>query len=53
MGDLTPSLTTVRVPYRELGRRAGSLISNGEAAFTDTVLRVRLVVRESTGPALK
>ncbi|MEW9870699.1 LacI family DNA-binding transcriptional regulator [Arthrobacter sp. HS15c] len=51
MADLTPALTTVRVPYRELGRRAGRLISNGDAAFTDDVLPVELIVRESTGPA--
>jgi LacI family transcriptional regulator len=49
MGDLSPSLTTVRVPYRELGRRAGRLIVDGGNASIET-LKVELVVRESTGP---
>ncbi|MGX9901425.1 LacI family DNA-binding transcriptional regulator [Arthrobacter sp. SA17] len=51
MADLTPSLTTVRVEYRELGRRAGRLISGDIAASTDNVLPVELIVRDSTGPA--
>lgn len=51
MGDLTPSLTTVRVPYRELGRRAGKLIADSGSVLSGTVLPVELVVRESTSQA--
>lgn len=47
MGDLTPALTTVRVPYRELGRRAGMLIADS-GPDSPQVLPVELVVRAST-----
>jgi LacI family transcriptional regulator len=52
---VTPSLTTVRVPKREVGRTAAELlhqeIEHGPAAKPHTVyLRAELVARASTGP---
>lgn len=51
MADLTPPLTTVRAPYRELGRRAGGLIEvlpTGRGK--NVMLPVELIVRASTSP---
>ncbi len=49
--DLTPALTTVRVPYEELGRTAVRLALQREERLTDddhVVLSTQLVVRHST-----
>ncbi len=51
VGDLTPSLTTVRVPYRELGRHSGKLVDGNSTAGSTQVLPVEFITRESTGPA--
>lgn len=49
MADLTPPLTTVRAPYRELGRRAGALIEERTMESSGNVmLPVQLIVRAST-----
>jgi LacI family transcriptional regulator len=51
--DLTPSLTTVRVPYEELGRTAVRLALDREETITGddhVVLSTQLVIRESVGP---
>lgn len=49
---LTPPLTTVRIPQREIGRQAARLllqtIEEGRVAVADVVLRPQLVVRQST-----
>jgi LacI family transcriptional regulator len=50
VGDLTPSLTTVRVPYRELGRRAGRLLDDKADPDAAELLPVELVIRDSTAP---
>ncbi len=48
---LTPPLTTVRIPQREIGSRAARMllqrIEEGSAANADVVLRPQLVVRQS------
>ena len=49
--DLTPSLTTVRVDYRELGRHAGRLLDDAAASEVTEILPVELVIRDSTAPA--
>ena len=53
--DFSPSLTTVRMPLRELGTEAARLLLVGiEAGRQDPVtltMPVSLVVRDSTGPA--
>jgi DNA-binding LacI/PurR family transcriptional regulator len=51
---LTPELTTVRVPSRELGARAARLLIrqlDGEDPWSSRPLPVKLVVRGTTGPA--
>lgn len=49
MADLTPALTTVRVPYRELGRRAGELVESKQTAQKHSIsLPTELIVRAST-----
>ena len=51
---LTPELTTVRVPARELGARAARLLLrqlDGGDAHPTRPLPVKLVVRGTTGPA--
>jgi len=52
-GEWTPSLTTVRLPVAEIGRRAAermlTRIEGGEVRRIEEV-RVELVVRESTAP---
>ena len=49
--DVTPALTTVRLPLEEAGRRAVSLAFAG-AAFTEPIrLPAELVVRDSVAPA--
>ncbi len=49
---LTPPLTTVRIPQREIGLQAARLllqrIEEHGSATTDVVLRPQLVVRRST-----
>ncbi|WP_420711894.1 LacI family DNA-binding transcriptional regulator [Streptomyces sp. MMG1533] len=48
--DLTPALTTVRVPYEELGRTAVRLALEREVGFTSddhVVLSTQLVIRDS------
>ena len=52
----TPSLTTVRQPLAEMGKRGAQVllerIADREKAFpADIVMEPELVVRESTGPA--
>lgn len=50
---LTPELTTVRVPARELGARAARLLLRqleGEEPHSTRPLPVKLVVRGTTGP---
>jgi DNA-binding LacI/PurR family transcriptional regulator len=52
----TPSLTTVRQPLTEMGRRGAQIllerIANRDRAFpAELVMSPELVVRESTGPA--
>ena len=52
----TPSLTTVRQPLFEMGKRGAQVllerIANRERAYpTEIVMAPELVVRESTGPA--
>ncbi|MFE2933973.1 LacI family DNA-binding transcriptional regulator [Streptomyces sp. NPDC059278] len=50
-GDVTPALTTVRLPLEEIGRRA-LLLALGDATASPRTLAVpsRLVVRASTAP---
>ena len=52
----TPSLTTVRQPLREMGKRGAQIlldrIANRESKYpSEIVMATELVVRESTGPA--
>jgi LacI family transcriptional regulator len=52
----TPSLTTVRQPLTEMGRRGAQIllerIANRDRAFpAELVMSPELVIRESTGPA--
>lgn len=52
----TPSLTTVRQPLTEMGKRGAEIllerIANREAPFpSEIVMAPELVIRESTGPA--
>ncbi len=53
--DLTPPLTTVRVPTHEMGAEAARLllgsIASGEQERVTVRLPVSLIVRGSTGPA--
>jgi LacI family transcriptional regulator len=54
----TPSLTTVRQPLAEMGKRGAKVlldrIADREAAFdSEIVMAPEFVVRESTGPAPK
>jgi len=53
----TPPLTSVHVPFVEMGRRAGELllarIAEPERPFESVELPEELVVRESTGPVRK
>ncbi|WP_406445341.1 substrate-binding domain-containing protein [Streptomyces sp. NBC_00631] len=51
--DLTPSLTTVRVPYEELGRTAVRLVLDREDGAPDdnqAVLSTQLMIRDSVQP---
>ncbi|MFV2197817.1 LacI family DNA-binding transcriptional regulator [Nocardiopsis sp. LOL_012] len=50
--DLTPALTTVRLPLEEMGRRAAALALDGEPAQEPQVVTVRgeVVERASTAP---
>jgi LacI family transcriptional regulator len=52
----TPSLTTVRQPLLEMGKRGAEIllkrIANREASYpAEVVVKPELIVRESTGPA--
>lgn len=55
--DLSPSLTTVRLPLREMGRLALEIALSGDAqerdarGYLEHRLGVELMVRQSTGPA--
>jgi len=54
----TPSLTTVRQPLFEMGKRGAQIllerIGNSDKAFpTEIVMSPELIIRESTGPAPK
>ena len=54
----TPSLTTVRQPLLEMGKRGAQVllerIANREKEFpSEIVMAPELIVRESTGPAPK
>jgi LacI family transcriptional regulator len=52
--DLTPALTTVRVPYEELGRTAVRLALEREVDFASddhVVLSTQLVIRDSVRTA--
>lgn len=55
MDKLTPPLTTVRVPFTEMGAQAArgllEWISQDRPAPTQSFLQVELVVRGTTGPA--
>lgn len=50
--DLTPALTTVRLPLEEMGERAATLALDGEPADPPRVITVKgeVVERESTAP---
>jgi LacI family transcriptional regulator len=48
--DVTPPLTTVRLPLREMGRRALEIALGGEDPDQPVVLDVTLIERSSTGP---
>src|SRR4051794_22096394 len=50
VADLTPSLTTVHAPFREVGELAGR-IAIGEPCEGPVMLPVELIVRGSTAPA--
>jgi len=50
VADLTPALTTVHAPFREVGDLAGR-IATGEPFDGSALLPVELIVRASTGPA--
>lgn len=50
VADLTPSLTTVRAPFHEVGEIAGR-IAVGEPYDGPVVLPTDLIVRASSGPA--
>ena len=51
--DLSPALTTVRLPLREMGERAMRLLMTADpgAPHTSVELPTHLVVRASSGPA--
>ena len=55
MDELTPPLTTVRVPFTEMGARAArgllEWISHQRPTAAQSLLPVELVVRGTTGPA--
>jgi DNA-binding LacI/PurR family transcriptional regulator len=46
-----PPLTTMEQPYRQIAERAVSAILDDDLPDGREVLPLRLVVRESTGPA--
>jgi LacI family transcriptional regulator len=50
--DLTPALTTVRLPLEEMGERAAVLALDGDPSDQPRVVTVRgeVVERESTAP---
>ncbi len=53
-GQITPGLTTVRTPRREMGRLAGRYLLSvlaGAETVLPRPLDVELIVRKSTGPA--
>lgn len=51
-GDLTPSLTAVRIPFEDLGRRGVRLLvhTGADRPIAEVVSGVELVERGSTGP---
>ena len=52
--QVTPALTTVRMPCAEAGAAAARLLKNridGDAPASTVVLPTELIVRASTGPA--
>mgnify|MGYP005838156617 CR=1 FL=1 len=50
--NLCPSLTTVRIPQREIGQLASEALMFGDAERPrDIVIEPELIVRESSGPA--
>ena len=51
VGDLTPGLTTVRPPFRQVGVDAAHIALGLRDGGTDVLLGTSLVVRGSTGPA--
>ena len=54
---LLPPLTTVRTEFAEIGRRSLRLLVNritsSDDAMVDPVVPVELIVRRSTGPAVR
>jgi LacI family transcriptional regulator len=46
--DVTPPLTTVRVPLEEIGRRALRLALGDEDVASEGAVRTEVVLREST-----
>lgn len=53
VSDLTPALTTVKIPFHEVGQVTTRLAldQSGQSGFKHVVLPVEVVVRQSTGPA--
>ena len=52
-GIVSPALTTVHVPHREMGRRAAELLvglRNGDAPGASVELDTTIMMRESLGP---
>ena len=50
VGELSPPLTTVRVPFEELGRRAAAMGLGLDDPSRAVILSTELVIRGSTGP---
>ena len=51
---VTPALTTVHVPHREMGKGAARLLlemRNGQMPISSTELEAHVVLRDSLGPA--
>lgn len=51
VGDLTPGLTTIRPPFRQIGIDAAQIALGLRDGVTDVLLGTSLLVRGSTGPA--
>ena len=52
VGNVTPSLTTLHIPFKEMGSKASHYLIdtlNNQAPMPNTELEVKLVVRQSTG----